>query len=231
MAFRLLYLSSFSKETIVTKINLKRRLWVASVAVVALFLLNACYTDYGLSIEEYDVVATQYDVDYNFTDKGRNTYVLDDTVRHLVREGEEPDRKYDAQLLAKVEAEMAAKGFTKVDYDEDNPAPFAVTISTANRDVFNYYWGGYPCWGWWGCGGWYYPPYWGGYVGYSYSSGSVIVTMVDLPGSINDPEDNALAIWSGALNGVTNDSQANIANRIDSGIEQAFTQSPYLDRN
>jgi hypothetical protein len=129
MAFRLLYLSSFSKETIVTKINLKRRLWVASVAVVALFLLNACYTDYGLSIEEYDVVATQYDVDYNFTDKGRNTYVLDDTVRHLVREGEEPDRKYDAQLLAKVEAEMAAKGFTKVDYDEDNPAPFAVTIS------------------------------------------------------------------------------------------------------
>jgi hypothetical protein len=38
-------------------------------------------------------------------------------------------------------------------------------------------------------------------------------------------------VWFAGINGITNDSNVNLSNRISDAIEQAFKQSPYLKLN
>ncbi|MCK5454961.1 MAG: DUF4136 domain-containing protein, partial [Calditrichia bacterium] len=62
---------------------------------------------------------------------------------------------------------------------------------------------------------------------YSFSTGTVLITMIDPakwdPGNpVNSP------VWGGTLNGLTGDTRAGISTRIRNGIDQAFAQSPYL---
>ena len=86
---------------------------------------------------------------------------------------------------------------------------------------------GYPGWGWWyppcfGCGG-YWPPT---VVTYTWNTGTVVMTLFD-GSSHGDGDDDVDAVWIGGLNGVLS-SSANGSVRISRGIDQAFTQSPYL---
>ena len=89
------------------------------------------------------------------------------------------------------------------------------------------YYPGYPGWGWWyppcfGCGG-YWPPT---FVSYSWNTGTVVMTLFDGE-TVGDGNEDVEAAWIGGLNGVLS-SSANGASRITTGIDQAFTQSPYL---
>ena len=86
------------------------------------------------------------------------------------------------------------------------------------------YWG-YPGWCYWGC----YPPYYPYPVAYSYTVGDLIVEMIDVKNAGSNH--NLKVIWISDIGGVLSSvTQTNIDNAV-AGINQAFTQSPYIKRN
>ena len=89
--------------------------------------------------------------------------------------------------------------------------------------------------------GWGYLPYWGapvnsswgwgapvGAIPYEFPAGTLIVVMLDLRAQHADTRTITL-LWAAAVDGVIR-SQATTAERALVGLDQAFTQSPYLVR-
>ena len=174
-----------------------------------------------------DLVYTNYDPSTDFTAK--HTYAIPDKIMKIddnLINGGDPNfvkEPYATQLLEKIKLNMADKGWTLVS-KTSNPdvllAPVAYELTTTY-----YYGGGY--WDWWygGWYGWYYPyP-----VTTSYSTGSLIVTMLD-PKNLS-PDDKMRAVWGFIVNGLLEGTNADFVNRYTKGVNQAFTQSPYLKLN
>ena len=147
------------------KLNAKfrQRLGLIIIGTLSLLILSACYSDYGMSVQDYDVVTTLYDPEYDFTkDK---TYSLPDTIIHITEEGDDTkiSRQYDSYILEQVNSQMQLRGFRKITDPTVELPDVAIilrAISTTTYQVYSsYYWGGY-----WG--GWYYPWY-GGTTVYS----------------------------------------------------------------
>ncbi len=189
------------------------------------FFLFGCYPDGPDYVEDFDVVLTYFQDDYNFSSK--NTYARPDRIVKItgnVQEGEDPVFIPDATatlILAKIDANMASLGWNLVEIDEDpdlllTPASMETTTITYYYDYWYWWWGGYyPGWG--------YPPY---YVS-AYSTGTLIMGLVDP--TVVGANGNAISQWTGALNGVLTNSYD--ANRINALIDKAFAQSPYLKIN
>ena len=83
-----------------------------------------------------------------------------------------------------------------------------------------------PCWSWY-C--WYYPVWYP--VGYSYSTGTVIIQLGKPDGVIDLADDDANVAWFAALDGLMSSNVNNNQAGIQRGINQAFEQSPYLQSN
>lgn len=181
-------------------------------------LLTSCYPDYGLTIEDFDLVATFKDDAANF--QTYNTFFMPDSIKRLFDGaiGSPINNQLDQAILSEIENQMEAYGYVRV------PSP-------ANADVWLYpaittsttytYYPGY----WWGYYGWYYPWY-GGYS-YSYSTGSLFLTMIDKV-KFDDINKITGAVWAGTANGVLDDTNANIKIRTLNSIDKMFDQSPYL---
>jgi len=216
------------------KTKKKKLIVLFSLLILSSFVLYSCYPDYGLTQSDYDTVITLYDNDANFK---KPTYAMPDTVVHLVEEGDEDnvDRSKDALILSTIASNMARLDYERVPVDTTMDAPGFVIIAgvtvTDNYGTAYYpgwgYWGG---WGWWGgYPGWGYP---GGTVTYSYTTGTIFMTMLD-PDKDNIIDGNKFgAVWLARLNGVvSNSSTINVSNRITTRINDAFNQSPYLGAN
>ena len=88
---------------------------------------------------------------------------------------------------------------------------------------YPYYWTpGY--WGGWG--GWNYPYY----VQYGYTAGSLLIEMVDLEAPETTADSKLPVVWSAYIGGLLTSSQNLNMERTIFGVEQAFSQSPYLNR-
>lgn len=188
------------------------------------FLLTQCYPAGPEYIEELDLVYTNYDPATNFTAK--KTYAIPDKIMKIdddLVSGGGPNfvkEPYATQMLDKINLNMSNNGWTKVDKDE-NPdvllAPVAYELTTTY-----YYGGGY--WDWWygGWYGWYYPyP-----VTTSYTTGSLITTMLDTKDL--SPDGKMRAVWGFVINGLLEGSATSFTDRYTRGINQAYIQSPYL---
>jgi hypothetical protein len=188
------------------------------------FLLTQCYPAGPEYVDELDLVYSNYDPEFDFTAK--RTYYIPDKIMKIDEDlvaGEDPNfvKEPEAtQLLTQIKNNMTANGWALVNKDS-NPdvvlAPVAYLLTTT------YYYGGW--WGGWygGWYGWYYPyP-----VTTSYTTGSLIVTMLDP----NDrgADDKARAVWNFIISGLLEGSSASFVARYTKGIDQAFTQSEYLD--
>lgn len=193
----------------------------ALLAAAALF--GSCYPGDDLTVSETDIVVTAFNQDIDFATL--TTYALNDTVVHLVPDGEDDDitRAYDDEILQEVRDNLNDLGFTEV-VDPD-AADALVVVAVTVSDYTGYYSYSpcyYYCWyyppGW----GWYYPPY---MASYSFSVGTIIINMAERvdPGS---SEGDVPVAWVGALNGYSS-SSSNLT-RIRGGIDQAFAQSQYL---
>jgi hypothetical protein len=114
------------------------------------------------------------------------------------------------------------------------------------------WWWGYPGYGWgypgWGWGGW--PGYgWGGGYGYSYQYkiGTIVLEMVDgesfrafeawqesnpggLPQSSANEVPGLLIRWMAQIDGYITSSLEYNQERAQRGMDEAFTQSPYLKK-
>lgn len=149
---------------------------------------------------------------------------------------------WESALFGSIEENMNSRGYTRIDSAQAVVTPPDLVVIASTIGIKNSgtvwmpppgWWGGYYPGGVWGPGyGWWYPPgWWGGYpVSYSYSTGTVIILMADEETSgEGDLEDLVALEWNvvidGLLSGVID------ASSIDKKIDQAFTQSPYLQSN
>jgi hypothetical protein len=195
-----------------------------------LVMLVACYPGDVSSIAELDVVMTRYATDYNFGQVTR--FTMPDTIIHV--NTDEPDailipRANDQQTLDRVRANLVAQGWTEVDWEDaagGDPVDVAIlNLATASENTqwwVSYPPGGcwyYPCYGW----GWYWPPYVGTT---SYDAGTYFMVMADA--NQITPSDSTQGVWGGVVNGVLTSSSASDYQRLLNGIDQAFSQSPYL---
>lgn len=114
------------------------------------------------------------------------------------------------------------------------------------------YWGYYYDWWWYykkGTDYYYYPPYWGWYpptyTYYSYKTGSLVMEMVDAK-SIRDSRDymentdpadvdpneipEIYFRWTALIDGILGSSGSYNTDRAERGFNEAFEQSPYLNK-
>ncbi len=212
--------------------NKKKSLIIGSLLLAALLLtFTSCYSDYGLSTADYDTIITLFDNNANFK---KPTYAMPDTVVHFVEEGEEDDidRSKDALILQTIENNMTKLGYERVPVDTSANAPgfvmlVGVTVTDNYGSVYYPGWGYWGGWGWWGgYPGWGYP---GGSVIYSYTTGTIFMTMLDPEKTISEDQKFG-AVWLARINGVVS-SSLNTSARITQKINDAFNQSPYLGAN
>ncbi len=198
-------------------------------------LLTSCYSDYGLTTEDYRTVVTIRDTADGMFDNLKTFYIID-TVYHVLGDSTALDditRAYDAKLIAGVAANFVAMGWDQVTDTTGAPPHTVVRISALKNITVGYYYNyWYPYYGWGYGWGWYYPPYYPSGSYYTYSTGSVLVELdkVELPALPSDSS-RMRAIWIGSSNGLLSSTQSNNIPMIADGVRQMFTQSPYLYRN
>ena len=190
---------------------------IAAVAVIWVSN-NGCYPDYGLTFSDYDVVATRYDTTVDFSTY--TTFYMPDTIWQLGDTSKPMDDKYDDELLKGVAGNFEALGYERVPITSPTAPDFAVVMAKSNSTTYYTNW--YPYWGG------YYPWYPVGSVG-SYSQGSVFVSFID-PAKVDTAQKAFGVVWFGAMNGLLGDTPGGIESRLSSGINQMFTQSPYLGK-
>jgi hypothetical protein len=203
------------------------------VFTISVFLFWGCYPQGPDYIEEMDVVLTYHKDTYDFVSKA--TYAMPDQIVKItgnVSEGEDPEFIPDAtaqKILAMIEDNMDALGWVRLDVS-DNPDLLLVPASWETTTIFYYYdywywwYGGYyPGWGWGGGYYPYYPP-----VSYSsYTTGTLMMTLIDK--NVLGSNGNPVIQWSGAINGIMTYNYD--ATRMQTAIDKAFNQSPYLKTN
>ena len=185
-------------------------------------LLGSCYPDGVEYYDETDIVYTNYDDQFDFTSQG--TYAIPDKIVKIqgdIIQGEPPEfvkEPQNTQMLQKMEANMTTLGWTKV---EDPATADLVFFPAVWTNTTIYYWYDYWCW---------YNPYYCGWGwGYpsvsSYTSGTLVMTLVADGEDYIDPT----RVWTGAVNGLLSGSYN--TTRVNKAIDQAFEQSPYLKTN
>jgi hypothetical protein len=211
------------------KKTLLRFFFPALFVVLAGLIVSSCskYPTYTVNTSDLDMVWTEYDESVDFSTY--KTYFVPDTL--LVDSTMSPEDKayiqeYYENILVEINANMTALNYVKVDSSANPDIGLVISIVTQTNYVFSYsYW-------------YYYPPYWG-YPGYGYSypwatymgsyeEGALIFDMADLK-NINHQGQNISGIWSALCGGIlTGSTSTTISKRLIDGIDQAFTQSPYL---
>lgn len=200
---------------------------VACLALVSL----SCYP--GRSVDatsEFASVTTLYDNQASF--ETITKYALPDTVIYVPeKEDEEVPAATQAAILSAIRTNLNALGWQEVIDARSNPVDVYVTAAVSSTTYVGWvydwwgYWGWYGGWppGWGGGYGWYYPGYW---YPYSYTTGTVILGMIDQR-QAQAGEQRVPLVWTAGVNGVLDGQSANIA-VATAGINQAFEQSPYL---
>lgn len=203
-----------------------RKKLIALLLVSAQFVLWGCYLEGPDYTEELDIVLTNYDNQYDFASKG--TYSLPDKIVKITGRPSDPPEYikdiYGVPILNAIKAEMTALGWTEVDVNA-NPDVQLMPGAWTTTTVVGGSLGGYYCW-WYPyyCGGgWYYPSY----VVSSYTTGTMVMTMVDP--NVESTDGNKRVVWNSGINGLMSGTYE--IDRITSAIKQAFAQSPYLKTN
>lgn len=197
--------------------------------LLLLLFLFGCYPQGPEYVEDFDLVITNHDTSFDFNTVG--TYALPDDVVKLTGnliDGDDVefvDPVYASVILDNIRENMNDYGWTEVDKNDD-PDVIILPSATSSTYLFWYYdwwyWDWWYPYDWWG---WYYPyPIYGG----SYTTGTVFVQMT-YPSGIT-AADNIPVIWSAVLNGLLEGSKSQVNDRIESAVNQAFEQSPYLDQ-
>ncbi|MFI5212059.1 MAG: DUF4136 domain-containing protein, partial [Ignavibacteria bacterium] len=186
-----------------------------TVLIFMVTFLSSCFVDYGLDSENYDLVATSYNSEYNFG--GVTKFAIIDSVVHFGEDG--VTHAYDGQIITKLTEELTALGWQQV---TDSTADVTIMMGTTSTTTVVYgssswwdYYSWYPGWSYYpyyGSGySWYYPYYPTGYeYGYTYETGTLFVSMVDL----RLGADNKLPVqWIAVLNGLMN--ATDVASRLN----------------
>jgi Domain of unknown function (DUF4136) len=178
------------------------------------------------------VVITNRDPNANFS--SYKTFTISDTVAYISNTPSADSIIVGAPALALVNAvktNMVNRHYTFVPRSGTFDLGLKITaLKQLNTGVVyppGWWWGywGYPGYCYWGC----YPPYWGYPVAYAYNVGDLIVEMIDVKNA--GTNHNLKRIWIQEAGGVlSSTSQTNLDLSVEA-INQAFTQSPYIQTN
>jgi len=199
----------------------------ASVAAIA-----ACYPDQINSVEDLSSVTTV--VDSQAPLESARTFALPDTVIHAMRGSSTGTtlvgHEADAQLLARIRARFVERRWREIaSFGGERPDVVVLTAVLEQTNTGVAYGGWWSDWGYWpgwsadySAWGWGYPSA----VTFTYQSGTLLIVMLDLRNG--DTQRKRLPIlWAAGIEGVLTLSSLDGAL---AGIDQAFAQSPYLER-
>lgn len=200
--------------------------------LLAVFAFAACEKDPDMDKLDNDyLVYTNYDKKANF--KEFTTYYLPDKIL-VISDKEEPEYlegEAAQEILAAYKSNMDQRGYIMAASKEEAQLGIQVSYIKSTYFFTDYgqpeWWWGYPgywgsgYWGNWG-GGWYYPYA----VNYSYSTNSFITEIVNLD-TPEGPKEKLPILWTSYMTGLVYSSNMNKALAVK-GVNQAFTQSPYL---
>ena len=207
----------------------------AFILLSVMFVAYGCYPGGGSTTDDFTVVKTQYNTSYDFGEQ-KYYYIPDSMLFQTNIDEEDIDwdkyNGYETKLLAEVNAQMESRGYIRELNDTLNidlvVLPSAMLVKNTGSTYWpgGGWWGGYYPPGWGGGGGWYYPPGYGGYwTSYSYTTGTVFITIADFD---SYTESNGTLIeleWDAAIDGLF---EGVNATKISPLVNQAFEQSPYL---
>jgi len=218
---------------------MKYRLFILILPLFIGSLFISCYPDGPEYTSDYDLVGSVYDPECVFDDA--ITFVMPDSVVFVQDENDTREYLTDEQeqiILDEVRSNFVAMGWVDSTFTADTMPDVVITITgiaSKTQGAWWYYWGWYGWGGYYpGWGGGYYPGYpWypgGGYpVYYEYTTGSLVLEMIDWVNADPDAEYPPI-VWAGALNGLVNRVPVNIDKVLD-GVHKIFELSPYLDKN
>jgi len=204
---------------------MKKNLQGIIMLVFLSLTMAGCYPDGPDYVDEYDVVYTNYDQDYQFS--GKSTYAIPDSVVKITGAAVTGDPvefvnpAYASIILDRIKQNMTSRGYTLVDLADADLVIIPSAMEVTNISYYYDYWGYYYGW-YYPYGGWYYPyP-----VVTSYTTGSVIISMID--NTDPNPSDKYRAPWIAIGNGLLEGASTDYAGRIRKMIDQSFEQSQYL---
>lgn len=207
----------------------------SSLGLLLVAGLISCSPEGATLDEEMDVVYTNYNSGFDFGAK--STYALPDEVIYISDGGLAGDSdgpeflppQLANPILATLRSNMNALGYREVD---ESANPDLILLPSALRTTEVYYYYDWWYWNWYypgsGAGwGWYYPGYYPPTVT-AVQTGSIFVQMTS-PTDINSSDEVAVQ-WIAIVNGLLGGESSSAAARIDKTLNQAFDQSPYLQK-
>jgi Domain of unknown function (DUF4136) len=178
------------------------------------------------------VVSTSRAKDANFS--SYSTFFISDTISYVSNTNSNDTiitGAAAATIIGEIKSQMTARGYTFVSRSQNPDLGMrALALKSVNAGVVyppGWWWGypGYPGGCYWGC----YPPYYPlPPTVYSYTVGDFITETFDVKNE--DANNNLQAIWYIQLSGVLSSTDATNVNRTVEGIQQAFVQSPYIQK-
>lgn len=188
------------------------------------------YPEDRSSLEEQDIIVTQYDRTTTWASYA--TYAINDTVLILKNKSgkvrtDTGYTQFNDQILNNVNSNMTSLGFVRVAKDQNPQVAVDVTlIEDENIDSYTYWYGsswywGYPSYGY------YYP--WSSTRYYKYEVGTISVSFLDLT-NIDTVSKRIPLLWSSQAIGTVSSTPSYNASRIDRAINVMFEQSTYLKK-
>ena len=210
------------------------KLFLLALAVYA-FASCSPNPEETITTDDSDIVVTLYSDTTDFTRYA--TFSIVDSVLTIDDDGNRIRvlASVDETILSTVTKEMKKKGYVLVDTSA-SPDLFVdlakLKMTTTGTVWYPGYWGGgyyggcwyYPCWG----GS--YPGYGGGSYTYEYETGSLVIDVFSRKGEL-DSSELIFVPWNAYLQGVLSSSTLTNHSRVQTNIERAFSQSPYLNIN
>jgi len=206
------------------------RILAIGCAGLVLGALCSCYPSEIDSISDAASIITVVDSQQPL--RVARTYAMPDTVIHSLRaQGTGAiGHDGDAQVLARIRANFSVRGWREITDLKAEQPDVAVLVMVFEQTNTGVAYGG-----WWG--DWGYWPGWPGYgpdwtwgyptaVTFEFESGTLAIAMLDLRGG-NPTFKSIPLLWvAGIEDAVITTGVGEVLN----GIDQAFAQSPYLER-
>lgn len=216
----------------VPSINLGMRATLAPLLLALSSVMTGCYPEQISSLTEAVTVTTL--VDSQAPLKTARTFALPDTVLHpaIAQGADVIGHEHDAEILTSIRSNFVAMGWREVrDVAVEHPDVVVLTfvLEQTNTGVaYTGWWGGWSYWPGWPVG--YGSDWFWGYPGnvttFTYETGTLAMVMLDIRNGDQSAK-RVPILWAGAVNGAL--AIASIPDVL-AGIDQAFIQSPYLER-
>ena len=196
--------------------------WISFLFITV--ALASCYPEKERTTEDFDLIGTRFaeQVDFNTY----KTYTLRDSVETIYDTAQDkPEYSVETTnlILSTIKTNLMNNGWVEATAGETPDVYIESSIWGDKIKGAAYY----PGWNYYGYMGWSNPE-WGtpslGVSYYSFTTETIMMYMIDVKNYPND-DSAPVIMWAGGLNGVL----AATNPKIETAINQAFSQSPYLN--